>query len=222
MEVAAAYRPAAEEVGGDFYDLWHLGESTWAFAVGDVCGTGAHAAGFTAVARATLRAFSLTQPRPTGWLRGLNAALLAAPGEGERETFCTVIAGTLQPGPAGAVVRLATGGHPPPLLRRADSPPEALPVRGTLIGLFSDVEVGELEIALRPGDQLVLYTDGVTDSRRSDGTIRGEGGLFDLLQAGPRQARVLVDDLVGRLWEDGSPDDDVALLVVEPTSRDGS
>src|SRR5205807_7703679 len=112
IEVAAAYRPAAEEVGGDFYDLWPLDERVWGFAVGDVCGTGTEAAAFNAVARATLRALSLTGAGPADWLRGLNAALLlGAADEPPGERFCTVVAGTLRLQGGGAELRLATGGH---------------------------------------------------------------------------------------------------------------
>ncbi|HEX6475813.1 MAG TPA: PP2C family protein-serine/threonine phosphatase, partial [Acidimicrobiales bacterium] len=217
IEVAAAYRPAAEGVGGDFYDLWPLEERVWGFAVGDVCGTGADAAAFNGVARATFRALSLTGAGPAEWLRGLNATLLlGAADEPWRERFCTVVAGTLRLDGDGAVLRLATGGHPPPILRRLASPPVPVPVTGTLIGALDEVRIGELDVRLDPGDQLVLYTDGVTDVRQPDGTILGERGLLDLLGTSDQSPEALVRDLVAQLWADRPPDDDVALLVLGP------
>jgi serine phosphatase RsbU (regulator of sigma subunit) len=223
IEVAAAYRPAAEDVGGDFYDLWPLEDGVWGFAVGDVCGIGADAAGFNGVARATLRALSITGAGPADWLRGLNAALLLGAGDQPQdERFCTVVAGTLRPDGEGAVLQLATGGHPPPILCRPGSGPVAISVTGTLIGAFDEVTLGQLELRLEPGDQLVLYTDGVTDVRQPDGTILGERGLLELLATPCRSAEALVGGLVDRLWSDRPPDDDVALLVLAPRpARDG-
>jgi GAF domain-containing protein len=217
IEVAAAYRPAAEEVGGDFYDLWPLAEGVWGLAVGDVCGIGAEAATFNAVARATLRALSIGGAGPAEWLRGLNAALLLGPGESPQgERFCTVVAGTLRLDGRGARLRLATGGHPPPILRRPRSAPARVRVSGTLLGAFDEVRIGELDLRLEPGDQLVLYTDGVTDVRRRDGTTLGERGLLDLLGSLGQSAEVLVGELVERLWFERPPEDDVALLVLAP------
>ncbi len=224
IEVAAAYRPAAEDVGGDFYDLWPLAEAVWGFAVGDVCGNGADAAAFNAVARATLRALSITGTGPAEWLRGLNAALLlGATDESQGERFCTVVAGTLRLDGNGAVLRLATGGHPPPILGRPGSPLVLVPVTGTLIGAFDDVRIGELDVRLDSGDKLVLYTDGVTDIRQPDGTMLGERGLLSLLGAPDQSPEALVRDLVARLWADRPPDDDVALLVLgaEPAPEAG-
>jgi serine phosphatase RsbU (regulator of sigma subunit) len=224
IEVAAAYRPAAEDVGGDFYDLWPLEKGVWGFAVGDVCGIGAEAAAFNAVARATLRALSITGTGPAEWLRGLNAALLlGATDEPQGERFCTVVAGTLRLDGNAAVLRLVTGGHPPPIRRRPGSPAVPVRVSGTLIGAFDDVRIGELEVPLGPGDQLVLYTDGVTDMRRPDGTILGERGLLSLLGGPDQPAEALVRDLVARLWADRPPDDDVAVLVLgrEPAREAG-
>ncbi|HWC39318.1 MAG TPA: SpoIIE family protein phosphatase, partial [Acidimicrobiales bacterium] len=217
VEVAAAYRPAAEDVGGDFYDLWPLADDVWGLAVGDVCGTGADAATFNAVARATLRALSIGGAGPAEWLRGLNAALLLGPAEPPQgERFCTVVAGTLRIDGRVARLRLATGGHPPPILRHPRSAPAMVRLSGTLLGAFDEVRIGELDLRLEPGDQLVLYTDGVTDVRRPDGTTLGERGLLELLGSLGQSAEVLVDELVDRLWSDRPPEDDVALLVLAP------
>jgi serine phosphatase RsbU (regulator of sigma subunit) len=217
IEVATAYRPAAEDVGGDFYDLWPIGASTWGFAVGDVCGIGADAAAFTSVARATLRAMSITGAPPAEWLRGLNSALLlGALDEPGGERFCTVVAGMLRLDGEGAALRLATGGHPPPILFGQGKAPTCLALAGTLIGVLPEVAIGDLSARLDPGDKLMLYTDGVTDVRQPDGTILGERRLLELLGEGSEPAASLVDGLMARLWADRPPDDDVAILVLGP------
>jgi hypothetical protein len=217
IEVATAYSPAAEDVGGDFYDLWPLGASTWGFAVGDVCGIGADAAAFTSLARATLRAMSITGAPPPEWLRGLNAALLlGALDEPGGERFCTVVTGMLRLDGDGAELRLTTGGHPPPILFRQGKAPAYLPLAGTLIGVLPEVAIGELDVPLDPGDKLMLYTDGVTDVRQPDGTTLGERGMLELLGEGSEPAASLVDELMARLQADRPPDDDVAILVLGP------
>jgi serine phosphatase RsbU (regulator of sigma subunit) len=217
VDVAVAYRPAAEDVGGDFYDLWPLAGGLWGFAVGDVCGIGPDAASLNGAARATLRALSITAAEPADWLRGLNATLLLGGDEGPQgERFCTVIAGTLRLDGEGAMLRLATGGHPPPILRCPGSAPRPVRLSGTLVGAFDEVRIGAVDLRLEPGDQLVLYTDGVTDVRRPDGTVLGERGLLEVLDPLGQSAEGLVRELVDRLWPDRPPEDDVALLVLAP------
>jgi serine phosphatase RsbU (regulator of sigma subunit) len=216
VEVAAAYRPAAEDVGGDFYDLWPMANGVWGFSVGDVCGIGADAAAFNAVARATLRALSISRAGPAAWLRGLNAALLLGPDEpAQSERFCTVVAGTLRLEGEGARLRVATGGHLPPILRRPGSAPAAVRVSGTLLGAFDEVRIGELDLRLEPGDQLVLYTDGVIDTvgqaerfgeERLAQTLRDAAGAADAVR---RIERALVE------FAHGSQVDDTAVIAVE-------
>ena len=121
VELAARYHAAGEgnEVGGDFYDCFPTGDGDWALVIGDVCGKGAEAAAVTALARYTVRASAtLHSDRPQVVLEDLNDAIRREGGTDSR--FCTVLYISLRPRPDGVKACVATGGHPLPLLMRAD------------------------------------------------------------------------------------------------------
>src|SRR5206468_1822702 len=95
LDLAARFRAAGNglEVGGDFYDLFETGASTWAVAIGDVCGKGSEAAAITALARYTVRAAAMRQDAPSQILSLLNEALLR---QRTDRRFCTVLYGRLE------------------------------------------------------------------------------------------------------------------------------
>lgn len=153
-------------VGGDFYDVFALKDGAWGFVIGDVCGHGAEAAAVTALTRHTIRAVARLGHDPSQVLTVLNDSLLHS----EYERFCTAIFGRLEPGPEGIRVRLASGGHLPPLIRCRDGSVQKLSEHGPLLGVFAESEFPEMSVTLGPGDALVLYTDGLVErnSRRVD------------------------------------------------------
>ena len=135
VELAAEYRPAGlgTEVGGDLYDAFALADDAWALVIGDVCGKGAEAAAVTALARYTLRALAPRVASPADTLAILNDELLRQRG-GQR--FITAALVRLEPRPDGTVaVTAASGGHPPPLVLRADGGVDVLDCTGTLLGV---------------------------------------------------------------------------------------
>jgi serine phosphatase RsbU (regulator of sigma subunit) len=180
VELAARYLAAGEgnEVGGDFYDIYRAGESTWGIAIGDVRGKGARAAAVTALARYALRTASLTETVPSRVLALLNEAMLRQRAD---DRFCTVAYASIESTDAGVSMRLGVGGHPLPLLLRADGSVERVGTPGTLIGLVPDPDIVDVRMDLQPGDSLVLYTDGVSEAR-SDGDLFGEERLIDLVK----------------------------------------
>ena len=137
MELAAAYRPAGKgyEVGGDFYDVFSTADDQWYLVIGDVCGKGAEAAAVTALARYTIRAAAVRRRSPAAILRWLSDAMIQQSGGGGR--FCTIACAHLDLGRAPARVTVACGGHPLPLLVRADRSSEEVGAPGTLLGLVA-------------------------------------------------------------------------------------
>src|SRR5439155_3636613 len=117
------------EVGGDFYDLYEAGKGSWAIVMGDVCGKGAEAAAVTGQARYTLRAASMRQQRPSRILETLNEAMLAQRSD---LRFCTVTFVRFRLTGYGARATVACGGHPAPLVLRADGSIETVGTPGTL------------------------------------------------------------------------------------------
>jgi len=219
LDLGAVYEGGQTSVGGDFYDVFPLADDDWFVVLGDVCGKGPLAAARTALARHSLRTGAVLRRDPAAALRVLNRALLMDESEEQRSRFVSAIAMRLRlPDDDGAIsLDVATGGHHGPLVRRADGTVERLEVRGTLLGVFEEVRVGSVATTLDPGDQLVLYTDGVIEARRSDGTIFGDDRLVELIAAADGTtsqaiAERIRDEVIA--FTDTGSLDDIAVVVV--------
>ena len=219
MQTAAYYRMAsADEVGGDFYDLFPLGEDRWGFFLGDVSGKGIEAAAVTALARYTLRAAAVYNPDPAAVLSNLNTVLYQEYLTGGTR-YCTVLFGILEPGSdAGRTVTMVGGGHPYPVLIRADGHADYQPTGGgPIVGVIPVARFAATTVTLAPGDTLLLYTDGLTDARVD--SAGGRYGPEALLQHARTLAPSTAPDIVAatsRLLDsfgDGL-DDDAAILAL--------
>ncbi|MFJ3831229.1 PP2C family protein-serine/threonine phosphatase [Streptomyces sp. NPDC090046] len=221
MESAAHYRTASpDRLGGDFYDVFPLDATRFAFFLGDVCGKGPQAAAVTSLTRYTLRAAALHDPDPVSALTTLNRVLHERYSSGDPR-YCTAIFGTLEPDPVTgqATVHLASGGHPPALVLRADGTADFLPTPGgLLVGILPTATFAPATATLGPGDTMLLYTDGLTEARtgerRTD--LYGDEALraFATDQAG-RSPQAVMRALTGLLDSFGDGlDDDTALLAL--------
>lgn len=233
LDVAAHYHIASiDQVGGDFYDLFPLTNGSWGLFLGDVCGKGGAAAALTSLARYTLRAAAVYDSDPATALGNLNT-VLNHEYQGDDPRFCTVIFGLLTPvGDEGAGFRvtLASGGHPPALLLRADGSADYLPTPGgQLIGVLPDARVETVTVLLEPGDTLLLYTDGLTEAHTAlvdhTGGRYGDEALLELAGTlAPTTAATTVAALTELLDTFGTGvDDDTALLAISvptPTSEE--
>lgn len=220
LDIAVRYRAAAGEgqIGGDFFDVFPLPDGEWAIVIGDVSGRGPRAAALTALARYTLRAAAVGASKPSAVLQVLNDVVrreLDTSYEGD-ERFLTVAYMVVAPAEDGYVVRLACGGHPFPLARRADGEVDEVRCGGDLIGAFDVHESADETIQLHDDDMLVLVTDGVTEARR-DGDEFGEERLRKVLATSTAEsAAALADDIEAAVLEHlgGQAQDDVAIVVV--------
>ncbi|MFF6995357.1 PP2C family protein-serine/threonine phosphatase [Streptomyces sp. NPDC008313] len=220
LDVAAHYHVASlDEVGGDFYDLFPLAHGTWGLFLGDVCGKGAAAAAVTSLARYTLRAAAVYDPDPAVVLGNLNT-VLNHEYHGTDPRFCTVIFGLLTPvGAEGAFrITLASGGHPPALLMRADGSADYLHTPGgQLVGVLPDAHIATTTVRLDPGDTLLLYTDGLTEAHTDQSGGRyGDEALMDFARRlSPTTASDTVQALSDLLDTLGTGvDDDTAVLAI--------
>lgn len=228
LTIAARFRAAgaASEVGGDFYDLFE-GRKAWMVLMGDVTGKGPGAAAITSLARYTMRTVAQYEDDPTVMLERLNATLGSDP---ERRQICTAVCVEVRPradgGAAGAGggarLRIVCAGHPSPLLVRRDGGGvAAVGQPGTLLGAFSEGHWTITDVELGAGDALVLYTDGVTDTRGPDGRRFGSERLEETLRAiGPVAAEEIADGIDAALRAFGEQRDDVAVLVLSGTAAD--
>ena len=221
LDAAAYYHFASlDEVGGDFYDLFALSHDRWGLFLGDVCGKGAASAAVTSQIRYTLRATAVHDPHPGAVLSTLNTALKDS-SAGNDGLFCTAVFGMLSPDGDGFILTLASGGHPPPLLLRADGAAGYQPIAGgPLLGVFDDPVFPVHTTRLNPGDTLLLYTDGLTEARTGHGRGRYGADALRAFVAGiaPATASAAVSAISQLLagFGDGLDDDSAVLALGVP------
>jgi PAS domain S-box-containing protein len=207
LRLASLYRPAGAEnlVGGDFYDAFES-STGWMLLVGDVTGRGADAAARTGQARHTLRTAGLLLGDPGAALEQLNVALAGA----REVTPCTVAIVHV----TGRTAHVLCAGHPQPLLIR-DGSPRAVGHFGPMLGAWPDSTWREDTIELQDGDVLVLYTDGVTDTRGEPGRF-GDARLFETLRGATSAAdAVSAIDRALTNFQFGAQADDTAILALD-------
>ncbi|MFZ4264428.1 PP2C family protein-serine/threonine phosphatase [Streptomyces arboris] len=203
------------DVGGDFYDAVPRPDGSIALLIGDVCGRGAEAAALTGLARHTLRTLLEEGTDPGTALSRLNRALR----QERASRFLTAVVATLTPRPDGtALLSTCSAGHPPPLVLRGDGTVSEVLSGGLLLGVLDDVSYESHEELIAPDDTLVLFTDGLTESREAGGAffesvlparlsaLRGSGAAH-IAESLAQQAETFRD----------SGQDDIALLVARWT-----
>jgi integral membrane sensor domain MASE1/anti-sigma regulatory factor (Ser/Thr protein kinase) len=212
IETAAWYRPGLQEqeVGGDFYDVFEAAPGQWFAVIGDACGKGPEAASLTALARYTLRAVARRRVAPSDALRALNDAILEQRSD---QRFMTVALAHVVAEGDGHAVTVSVGGHPLPLLVRADGDVTEVGTAGTLLGLYSDPRLTDQRVAIQPGDALVLFTDGLNETRYLDDDPMSRISE-ELRQAAGGSAQEIIRRLERLATEDRGVADDVALLVL--------
>ncbi|MDX6707275.1 MAG: phosphoserine phosphatase RsbU/P [Solirubrobacteraceae bacterium] len=219
LEVAVHYEPfAPEEVGGDFYDVFPLAPGRSGFFLGDVCGKGPEAASITSLARYTIRTAAMLREGPAAILASLNAALRMELEGLEALQMCSVVYGEIDTSARVTTVTLAVAGHPAALVVRLDGSIEATRARGTILGVFSDPAFETCEINLGLGDTIVLYSDGILDTK-IDGVLVDEQRVAELLSGVPQaSAQTLVDRLKHALHGIERRRDDVAVMALRRTA----
>jgi Stage II sporulation protein E (SpoIIE) len=218
LELVSFFRPlgAGSEVGGDFYDAF--GESgRWWLIVGDVCGKGAEAAALTGFLRHTTAALTREAIRPATVLSRVNHLMLSQDFDGRFATAALVRVRKLD---TRAEVTLASAGHPPALVVRADGRVEQLGQRGTLLGVFPDPIITESSAVLEMGDAVALYTDGLLEAHAPERIVTPEELVAHLERVpGPRDARGTLEALLGVVDLGDNVRDDIVVLVGQMTPR---
>jgi serine phosphatase RsbU (regulator of sigma subunit) len=215
----ASHYEAAREIGGDFFELFQVQHRRRPIGVviADVTGKGIGAGMLMAFARPVIHAALDHSPGPAEALERTNRILVDEIRSG---LFITAIAGVLDV--ATGRLRMANAGHEPPLIVRADGGPiEAIEGGGVLLGAFRSLGAPEVDIRLRPGDRLVLYTDGVTDAIGPSGERFGEPRLLATIEAARRGSAhdivAALRDAVADFRGSVSPADDITIVVIGRT-----
>lgn len=211
ITLETGYWPADtdHEISGDFYDAFQVTENRWAVVIGDVCGKGVEAAALTGLARHTMRAAARHLRSPAEVLRWTHEAIAAY----GAATYVTACFAFLDVADDGYHLSMSLGGHPKPALWRNGSV-RLIGENGTLLGMVEPRLTTTVE-HLAPGDVLVLYTDGLTDTPDA---LLDEQALAVLItttiaRCEPAACADAIRDEIHQLQLHGSIDDSAVLVV---------
>jgi serine phosphatase RsbU (regulator of sigma subunit) len=178
-EIGATWR-VAREVGGDFYDFIPLPEGPrgprWGIVIADVADKGIPAALYMALCRTIIRSVANTVIDPATTLERVNRLLLV---DSNAELFVSVFYAIWEP--ATGVLTFANAGHNPPLMLRPHHKAEVLREHGIVLGVLEDAAYDSYERTIKPGEMLVLYTDGVTEAMGAENQMFGLHRLESLV-----------------------------------------
>ncbi len=198
-------------IGGDFFDYFNLSSGVFAFALGDVAGKGPPAALLAAGLQGIFAGHAESGCTPAETMAHVNQALVRRTIQAR---FATVLYAALS---CDGELTYCNAGHNPPLLvgrrglRRLDT-------GGVILGAFTDATFEEETLRLEPGDQLVVFSDGITEALNPDGEELGEERLLSYVELNRKLApEALLESLLGnvRQFTAGAvQSDDLTLLVL--------
>lgn len=205
-----AYARSARRVGGDFYDIFELGDGRVATVMGDVSGKGVSAALFMAMARTIIHETLCHNTVPAAALTEANKSICE---QNPMLLFVTVFACILDPRTGELVY--ANAGHTHPVLF-GNSCTFLQPGPGTALGLFEDAEVDSGSLTLEPGEGILLYTDGVTEATNGDKQLFGEERLLTAVRnaRGAEETIVRAREAVADFVASAEQFDDLTLLAL--------
>jgi serine phosphatase RsbU (regulator of sigma subunit)/anti-sigma regulatory factor (Ser/Thr protein kinase) len=219
LRFSAKYLPAGTgvKIGGDWYDVFQLGDGTIAFVIGDVVGRGVLAAALMAEIRTALRAYMIEGHRLTEVVSMLND-LLDSMGRNRGATLAI-----LQFDPQTEALEAVTAGHLPPLMMDPDGNARLLEQErpGLPVGVSGGNDYEACRYPFPVGSRLLLYTDGLIE-RRDESLDAGFARLTAAAEAAARGIETnLADDVYRALLDETALEDDVALLAIESLPLDG-
>ena len=210
----ATHWQAARQVGGDFYDFLPLGDDKWGIVIADVADKGVPAALFMAVSRTILRTVAFNRQDPAHVLMRTNEIISR---EARSDLFVTVFYGIWDP--ATERFTYANAGHNPPLLLQPNGSFQQLPGHGIALGVLPETHMKSVSMQLRPGETIILYTDGVTEALNED---FDEFGLERLQVAARTAARRPAADIIQHITDNirdhtgQTPQfDDMTMIVIK-------
>ncbi|SCK31797.1 Stage II sporulation protein E (SpoIIE) [Streptomyces sp. WMMB 714] len=228
VESAIVYEPhgRGQTVGGDFYDLFPMGNGRWAFLLGDVQGKDPEAMSVTGLTRHLVRLLAREGHGVESVLGRLNAAMaeegaeaVAVGGESAQPRFLSLVYGELQPDPeaGGAHCTLASAGHPPPLKLSPGTGVVRVAEQQMLLGIDDGTEFTAYPFDLAPGETLLCVTDGVTERRSGHRQLDDDDGLAEIFAGCGGMGAMAVAERVRQAAHDFGPEpveDDLAILVL--------
>jgi len=203
----------ARQVGGDFYDVFDLPNGRIGLFIADVADKGVPAALFMALTRTLVRAAVLETESPAVALARVNELLIPDTRQG---MFVTGVYAVLDTG--SGELTYVNAGHNPPIWVKPDGSLEKLTRTAIALGVSADHAVEQKTIELSTGDNILFYTDGLTESFNSEDDFYGEARLIDALLTNTRASASELIDVVEKslldFIQDMPPADDLTMLAV--------
>ena len=214
LDLAAHYQPA-QRAGGDYYDFFPMPDGKWGIFIADVSGHGTPAAVLMAVTHCIAHTHP-GPPLPPGKLLDYLNCHLSSLYVGTTSTFVTGFYSIYDP--ARRVLTYACAGHNPPRLKRCqDGSLLSLDqARGLPLGIVEETHYEEAELQLQQGDQIIFYTDGITEAQSNDGKYFGTERLDHELEKCSLLAQALLNSVLKSVEEfaNGRPADDDRTIIV--------
>lgn len=217
--LATCFAPGAagKYIGGDFYDVFETEEGKTALLIGDVTGKGVEAASLAVAMRSTIRSFAYDFGLPDKALTHSNAVTYSQSLYSER--FATVFLVVINPQTGQFLY--ASAGHPQSMVLRVDGTVDLLKSGQLPIGIENHIDYISSESQLYPGDKLIMYTDGISESHKGT-SMYGEDGIKSTLE---KSGNIRPEKLVDLLFETARDiihdklSDDAAVIVIERDSK---
>lgn len=214
LKLAAHYQ-TSRRAGGDYYDFFPLTDGKWGLLIADVSGHGTPAAVMMAITHSIAHMYPHRSAPPREMLAFVNRNLTQRY-TGELGTFVTAFYGIYDP--SDRTLTYASAGHNPPRMMRCGRR-DVISVGGSPhfpMGISSDEVYEDQILHLEPGDQLVLYTDGITEAQDPAGALFGVSRLDGVLRECHEDASAIIADVLRALeiFTAGQPAADDRTLVV--------
>ena len=205
---------SAKQVGGDFYDFFNIDDNHLAIVIGDASGKGIPSSLYMMKAQSLIRALTKTGNLDTAkTMIDVNCSLCEG---NEYNMFVTCWLGILNK--ESGELKFTNAGHNPPIIKSGGKYEYLSAKPGLVLGGFKDFEYKETSIKLKKGDQIFLYTDGVTEAHNVRSELYGEDRLLEKvskLNASPYETVTRIREDVREFSRNTEQFDDITMLMVE-------
>jgi serine phosphatase RsbU (regulator of sigma subunit) len=216
FSVGARYL-SADAVGGDYYDIFTINPGLYGIIVADVSGHGVASALIMSMAKVLLKTFSTNEPSPQKTLEKINETFLS---EIKTDHFVTIFYATLDT--INKKLHYTSAGHCPIIfINKIKKTYETIKADGLFMGVFPDMMLSEACFDYVHGEtRLVLYTDGIIESKKKDDEMYGmhrlEAVSLKSIDSNPRESvDIILNDMKNFCGDKSVPEDDITLLVID-------